>query len=97
MNVLSGSVASPLDLTEEEWNNVFKTNLTGSWLVSKSVCCRMRDSNIKGSVINISSIAGLPRGQLPGGVGYSASKTSVDAMTRVSYKSSSITFPSSTR
>ncbi|KAG9451753.1 hypothetical protein H6P81_004657 [Aristolochia fimbriata] len=78
-----GNVNSPLDLTEEEWNNVVKTNLTGSWLVSKSVCRRMRDANVKGCVINISSIAGLNRGHLPGGVAYAASKTGLNAMTKV--------------
>ncbi|KAA8517334.1 hypothetical protein F0562_017617 [Nyssa sinensis] len=78
-----GNVHSPLDLLEEEWNNVLKTNLTGSWLVSKYVCIRMRDANIGGSVINISSIAGLNRGQLPGGVAYSSSKAGVNTMTKV--------------
>ncbi|KAH9675327.1 3-oxoacyl-reductase [Citrus sinensis] len=29
-----GSVKSPLDWTEEEWDHNIKTNLTGSWLVS---------------------------------------------------------------
>ncbi|KAH9738882.1 NAD(P)-binding Rossmann-fold superfamily protein [Citrus sinensis] len=38
---VSGAVKSPLDLTEEEWNHIMKTNLTGSWLVSKYVCIRM--------------------------------------------------------
>ncbi|KAF6158770.1 hypothetical protein GIB67_040284 [Kingdonia uniflora] len=59
------------------------TNLTGSWQVSKYVCRRMRDAKIKGSIVNISSIAGLDRGQLPGGVAYSASKAGVNVLTRV--------------
>ncbi|KAF8403890.1 hypothetical protein HHK36_011996 [Tetracentron sinense] len=78
-----GNVISPLDLSEEEWHNSFTTNLTGSWLVSKFVCRRMRDADQKGSIINISSIAGLNRGQLPGGVAYSSSKAGVNTMTRV--------------
>ncbi|MCL7023874.1 hypothetical protein MKW94_030377, partial [Papaver nudicaule] len=69
-----GEVKSPLDITEAEWDDAFKTNLTGTWLVTKSVCKLIRDANQKGSVINISSIAGLNRGQLPGGVAYAASK-----------------------
>ncbi|KAA8517927.1 hypothetical protein F0562_015385 [Nyssa sinensis] len=78
-----GGVHTPLDLSEEEWNNIVRTNLTGSWLVSKYVCIRMRDANIKGSIINISSIAGLNRGQLPGGVAYASSKAGVNTMTKV--------------
>ncbi|KAG0495773.1 hypothetical protein HPP92_000464 [Vanilla planifolia] len=80
---MRGGVYSALDLPEEEWNTNFKTNVTGLWLVSKSVCKRMRDAEQKGSVINISSITGLTRGQLPGSLGYSASKTAVNVVTRV--------------
>ncbi|KAM7529976.1 hypothetical protein LguiB_033386 [Lonicera macranthoides] len=78
-----GRLHSPLDLSEEEWNNIFRTNLTGSWLVSKYVCIRMRDANHGGSIINISSIAGLNRGQLPGGLAYASSKAGVNTMTKV--------------
>ncbi|KAI3902737.1 hypothetical protein MKW92_051610 [Papaver armeniacum] len=80
---IRGEVKSPLDITEAEWDNAFKTNLTGTWLVTKSLCKRIRDANQKGSVINISSIAGLSRGQLPGGVAYAASKAGVNTMTKV--------------
>ncbi|XP_038701255.1 3-oxoacyl-[acyl-carrier-protein] reductase FabG-like [Tripterygium wilfordii] len=77
-----GSVKNPLELSEEEWNHVIKTNLTGTWLVSKYVCKRMRDANQGGSIINISSIAGIDRGQLPGAVAYAASKAGLNAMTK---------------
>lgn len=78
-----GGIYGPLDWPEEEWNNLMATNLTGVWLVSKHVCKRMRDAKQKGSVINISSIAGTGRGQLPGSLAYSVSKTGVNAITRV--------------
>ncbi|KAI9121319.1 hypothetical protein K1719_008352 [Acacia pycnantha] len=80
---IRGNVKSPLELSEEEWNQVFRTNLTGCWLVSKSVCIRMRDAQIKGSIINISSIAGLNRGQLPGATAYATSKGGVNMLTKV--------------
>lgn len=80
---IRGNVKSPLDTTEEEWNSTFKTNLTGVWLVSKSVCIRMRDAKIGGSIINISSIAGLNRGHLPGSAAYSASKAAVNTLTKM--------------
>ncbi|KAD3068330.1 hypothetical protein R6Q59_017716 [Mikania micrantha] len=78
-----GNVLSPLELDEEEWNSTIKTNLTGTWLVSKYMCMLMRDAKQGGSIINISSIAGLDRGQLPGGLAYAASKTSVNVLTKV--------------
>ncbi|KAL5812005.1 hypothetical protein ACOSQ3_026955 [Xanthoceras sorbifolium] len=78
-----GTVKNLLDLSEEEWDHVIKTNLTGSWLVSKYVCIRIRDANQGGSVINISSVAGLNRGQLPGAVAYASSKAGLNTMTKV--------------
>lgn len=74
---------SPLELCEEEWNQEFRTNLRGTWLVSKYVCKQMRDTQRKGSIINISSIAGTDRGQLPGGTAYACSKAGVNMLTKV--------------
>ncbi|XVE90732.1 hypothetical protein DITRI_Ditri20bG0100800 [Diplodiscus trichospermus] len=79
---IRGKVKDPLEWSEEEWNHNFKTNLTGTWLVSKYVCIHMRDANQGGSIINISSVAGLNRGQLPGGLGYASSKTAVNSLTK---------------
>ncbi|PNY13025.1 putative NAD(P)-binding rossmann-fold protein, partial [Trifolium pratense] len=77
-----GSVKSPLDLSQEEWDHVFKTNLTGCWLVSKYICKHMRDVQRKGSVINISSTSGLNRGNLSGAVAYASSKAGVNMLTK---------------
>lgn len=76
-------MASALELSEEEWNNTFKTNLTGTWLVSKYVSLCMRGADNGGSIINIASIAGLNRGYVPGGVAYSCSKAGVNTLTKV--------------
>ncbi|KAK4345912.1 hypothetical protein RND71_036088 [Anisodus tanguticus] len=78
-----GSVHSPLDLSEEEWDKIYKTNLRGAWLVTKYVCIHMRAANQGGSVINISSIAGLNRGQLPGGLAYASSKDALNNITKL--------------
>ncbi|GAB2221666.1 hypothetical protein Droror1_Dr00012851 [Drosera rotundifolia] len=78
-----GNVRSPLELSQDEWDNTFKTNLRGAWLVSKYVCIRMRDAKIEGCIINISSIGGIDRGHLPGGLAYNASKAAVNTMTKV--------------
>ncbi|KAL1219278.1 putative tropinone reductase [Cardamine amara subsp. amara] len=80
---IRGNVNSSLDISEEEWNKVIKTNLTGTWLISKYVSVLMRDAKQGGSVINISSISGLHRGIKPGGLAYSCSKGGVDTMTRM--------------
>jgi NAD(P)-dependent dehydrogenase (short-subunit alcohol dehydrogenase family) len=76
-------VHSPLDWPEDEWDKLIKTNLTGLWLVAKHVCQRMRDAKLKGSVVNISSIAGLNRGHLPGSIAYASSKSAVHYATKV--------------
>ncbi|KAM2973311.1 hypothetical protein FF2_019880 [Malus domestica] len=78
----AGNVSSPLELSEEEWNNVFRTNLTGSWLVSKFVAIRMRDADQGGSIVNISSITGLNRGFAPGATAYNCSKAGVNTLTK---------------
>ncbi|KAF5804298.1 putative 3-oxoacyl-[acyl-carrier-protein] reductase [Helianthus annuus] len=80
---MRGNVRSPLKLSEEEWDTMMRTNLTGTWLVSKYVCTYMCEASQGGSVINISSISGLNRGELPGGLAYACSKVGVVAMTKV--------------
>ncbi|PIN22677.1 putative short chain-type dehydrogenase [Handroanthus impetiginosus] len=80
---IRGRVHTPLDLSEEEWNDTVRTNLTGTWLVSKYVCMRMRNAKRGGSVISISSIAGLERGQLPGGLVYACTKAAINTMTKM--------------
>ncbi|KAL3637126.1 hypothetical protein CASFOL_019425 [Castilleja foliolosa] len=77
-----GSVHSPLNLTEDEWNNTVRTNMRGTWLVSKFTCNLMREARRGGSVINISSIGGLNRVQYPGGFVYDASKIAINSMTK---------------
>ncbi|VFQ91131.1 unnamed protein product [Cuscuta campestris] len=80
---IRGRVHSTLDATEEEWDNLIRTNLTGTWLVTKSVCLRMCNAKQGGSVINISSTAGLNRTLLPGNLAYGCSKAAVNTMTQV--------------
>lgn len=80
---LSGNAKNSLDLSEKEWDHIMNTNLKGSWLVSKYVCIRMRDSNRGGSVINISSVSGLERPLPPVSTAYVSSKTGLNAMTKV--------------
>lgn len=73
-----------MELTEEEWNNTYNTNLRGAWLVSKYVCKHMIDAKQGGgSVINITSMAGLNRVVVPGTTAYASSKMALDMVTKV--------------
>ncbi|CAN6837491.1 unnamed protein product [Brassica oleracea] len=54
---IRSNVKTCLDLSEDEWDRVFRTNLTGAWLVSKYVCSLMRDAKRGGSVINRSLVS----------------------------------------
>uniref|UniRef100_M1D7A3 2,4-dienoyl-CoA reductase n=1 Tax=Solanum tuberosum TaxID=4113 RepID=M1D7A3_SOLTU len=79
-----GSVSSSVELTEEEWNNTYNTNLRGAWMVSKYVCKHMIDAKQGGgSVINITSMAGLNRVAVPGTIAYATSKMALDMVTKV--------------
>ncbi|XP_057770433.1 uncharacterized protein LOC130990223 [Salvia miltiorrhiza] len=80
---VNGPKKISLELPEKEWENVVKTNLKGSWVVSKYIGARMRDSGNGGSIINISSVLGLNRAQYRNSVSYSSSKAGLDSMTRV--------------
>ncbi|KAI7736894.1 hypothetical protein M8C21_032329 [Ambrosia artemisiifolia] len=80
---LSGQPQNPLEFKEKDWEYIFRTNTTGSWLVAKHVGLRMRKAKRGGSVINISSITGIGRVYLPGGVAYASSKAAVNTMTKV--------------
>ncbi|KAK4726509.1 hypothetical protein R3W88_031426 [Solanum pinnatisectum] len=79
-----GSVSSSVELTEEEWNNTYNTNLRGAWMVSKYVCKHMIDAKQGGgSVINITSMAGLNRVAVPGTIAYATSKMALDMVTKI--------------
>ena len=84
MLLLIGSVKSPLELSEKEWDDTMDTNLKGQWLVSKYVCILMNKANRGGSIINISSISGLNRPLEMGAVAYITSKAALNTFTKVS-------------
>ncbi|XAR54467.1 3-oxoacyl-[acyl-carrier-protein] reductase [Bertholletia excelsa] len=78
-----GSVTTSVELSEEEWENTYRTNITGAWMVAKYVCRKMIDAGKGGSIINISSISGLDRVHTPGGVAYASSKAAMHILTKV--------------
>ncbi|KAI3682327.1 hypothetical protein L1987_82234 [Smallanthus sonchifolius] len=80
---IRGPVQNTLKLSEVDWDKTFRTNVKGSWLVSKYVSLKMLAYNQGGSIINISSTAGLNRGHLPGALAYASSKSALNTMTKV--------------
>ncbi|KAL2613308.1 hypothetical protein R1flu_025000 [Riccia fluitans] len=78
-----GPVKSPLDWDENIWNGTMDTNLKGPWLMTKSVGRRMRAAKKPGSIINVTSTAGLERSLLPGALAYAVSKAGANHLTKV--------------
>jgi len=71
-----------LELPEKEWDFVMNVNAKGVFLCSKIFANEMVQKKVKGSIVNISSIAG--KVPLRNQVHYCASKAAVIAITRVS-------------
>jgi NAD(P)-dependent dehydrogenase (short-subunit alcohol dehydrogenase family) len=71
----------PHELSLQDWQKTLGVNLTGYFLCSQGAIKRMIQQGTGGSIVNISSIAGvsaLGRGNFP----YSVSKAGVNQMTR---------------
>lgn len=71
-----------LEAELDDWNTVLAVNLTGVWLGMKTVIPHMQSQG-GGSIVNISSIAGIVGGDSDsGGAAYSASKGAVRSLTK---------------
>jgi 3-oxoacyl-[acyl-carrier protein] reductase len=74
---------SPLmDLEEDAWDNVIRTNLKGCFLNTKAAARLMIDAGKSGSIINIGS--GCNKLAFPNLVDYTASKGGIEQFTKVS-------------
>lgn len=71
-----------LDLTEERWDAVIRTNLKGCFLNTREAGKRMVAAGKGGSIINLGS--GCNKLAFPGLVDYTASKGGVEQFTKVS-------------
>lgn len=69
-----------VETTDEDWNKVIDTNLTGVFKVSRAVAEAMIRAKVQGSIINIASILGFA--VAPTLSSYSASKAGVVSLTR---------------
>ena len=70
---------SPTDVEESVWDNVLDVNLKSMMLTTKYAVPKMMDAG-SGSIINMSSIAGVRAGSGAASVPYSASKAGVIGM-----------------
>ncbi len=76
---LVGSVAGIVETTEEDWNRVMATNLTGVWLCMKYEIPEMLKRG-RGAIVNNGSVTGLVGA--PGVVGNVASKHGISGLTK---------------
>jgi NAD(P)-dependent dehydrogenase (short-subunit alcohol dehydrogenase family) len=68
------------EVSEEDWDAVQRTNVTGVWLAMKHEIAHMKDHG-GGAIVNISSNLGAHR-RIPGVAAYLTSKAAVSALTR---------------
>jgi NAD(P)-dependent dehydrogenase (short-subunit alcohol dehydrogenase family) len=68
-----------LDVTEDEWDRVIRTNLTGCFLCTQAAARHMRSHG--GAIVNIGS--GCNKVPFPGLVAYTASKGGIEMLTKV--------------
>jgi NAD(P)-dependent dehydrogenase (short-subunit alcohol dehydrogenase family) len=70
-----------LDMTAEDWDRVFRVNVTGSFMMTQAFARHCVAAGTGGAVIGISS--GSARSPRPGGAAYSASKAALETMSKV--------------
>jgi SDR family mycofactocin-dependent oxidoreductase len=68
------------EMTEERWQSMIDINLTGVWRTLRAATPAMIEAGNGGSIINISSVAGIK--SLPGQGHYSAAKHGVVGLTK---------------
>lgn len=70
-----------LDLGEEDFDRVIRTNLKGSFLVGQAAAREMVKAGTAGAIINMSSVNGVMA--IPNQAPYNVSKGGIDQLTRV--------------
>ena len=69
-----------LDLAVEDFVAVTQVNLVGTFTVARAAARRMRDANVRGSIVNITSMNGVAPG--PNGGAYGATKAAIALLTQ---------------
>ncbi|HUJ89782.1 MAG TPA: SDR family NAD(P)-dependent oxidoreductase [Syntrophorhabdales bacterium] len=81
--VNNAGIAFPAPVWElplKGWELVFRVNLTGTFICTKSVLPVMMDQK-RGSIIILSSVQAQARGSVPSGIAYGVSKAALERMT----------------
>lgn len=74
-----GIAATVLDTSDQDWNRIITTNLTGPFLLTRAVLPLMLD-NGSGVIVNVASVAGVVG--IPARAAYCASKAGLIGFTR---------------
>jgi len=69
-----------LDLAVDDFAAVTRVNLVGTFTVARAAARRMRDANVRGSIVNITSMNGVAPG--PNGGAYGATKAAIALLTQ---------------
>lgn len=69
-----------MELTVEDWDDVFDTNVTGRFLVGQAAARSMRDRGVNGAIVNVGSFTGDR--VAPGRLHYCASNGALDMLSR---------------
>lgn len=77
-----GALTNILTCSDDDWHRVIETNLSGVFYGTRAAAIAMKENNIKGSIINMTSILGIVA--MPQTVAYSSSKGGVSNLTRAS-------------
>ena len=75
-----GSTGGPIELSEDEWDQVFDVNVKRFFLTAKHVIPVMEKQG-KGAIVNVSSIASIRSPKGVGYIAYNASKGAVNSLT----------------
>ncbi len=75
-------IAPMVEMDVDEWDEVLGINLRGSWLVAREVVRGLIEAGAPGSIVNISSTAGLVADGTEPAAHYNASKAGVIAITK---------------
>ena len=70
-----------LAMTPQQWDRVFRVNVTGSFMMSQAFARHCVATSTGGAIVSISS--GSARSPRPGGAAYSASKAALETMSKV--------------
>jgi NAD(P)-dependent dehydrogenase (short-subunit alcohol dehydrogenase family) len=79
-NVGIGSTGGPIELSEDEWDQVFDVNVKSFFLTAKHVIPVMEKQG-KGAIVNVSSIASIRSPKGVSYIAYNASKGAVNSLT----------------